>query len=78
MTRNELVLIYDNLAHVNRDEWERLRLQTYLLKQNGYIKKNVDIKKFMPFEWEQFKGSTKADPKMIEWWENMKKKKENN
>ena len=72
MTLFELHTINENNSFINRDEWERLRLQTYLLKQQGYVRKNLSEKEFMPFEYEKFKGSTEADPKMIEWWNKVK------
>ena len=65
----------DNLEYINKDEWERMRLQTFILKQNGYLKKNCKIKDFIPFSWEQFKGSTEVDPNMLKWWKKLKTKK---
>lgn len=74
MSLLELYMLNDNFKYINKDEWERFRLGVYILKQDGVIKKGLDIKKWMPFEWEQFKGSTKADKKMVDWWNKNKNK----
>ncbi len=67
--------LVDNIEYVDRNEWERMRLQTWLLKQNGYLKKSVKLKEYIPFSWEQFKGSTEVDKNMLKWWKNLKNKK---
>ena len=70
----EYIALYNNIEYANKDEWERMRLQTFLLKQAGYLKKECKIKDYIPFSWEKFKGSTEADNKLVEQYKKFKQK----
>jgi len=62
------------MESINRDEWERMRLNTYILKKEGYLKKSTKLKDFMPLGFdEHWTGSTVADNKMVEAFKKWKK-----
>ena len=69
----ELHTLIDFSAYFGSVEMERLRLQIWLLKQNGYYRKSVKLKDVFKLPFEDIKPKTKADKKMIDWFERYRK-----